>query len=290
MAFLDEMNAQTGLVDVAGARDKGRDLHGVYDAAAPFPHIVIDDFLPRPIIDMCLKEFDRSRTADQRVYDRAQERLKREFKPDDLSEGPRNLFYSFNSRPFIRVLENITGIKGLMPDPYYMGGGFHEISNGGHLSIHADFNHHKPLDVERRINVLIYLNDDWREEYGGTLELWDNDMKGCVVSVVPEANRCVIFNTTSFSNHGNPHPVNHPEGRSRKSIALYYYTATWSDEKRGHTTQFRTRPGTGDQKDWAVRREELVADFIPPIVRRGLAKVKRTIGGRRAAPQQPTRQ
>lgn len=277
MAFLSEMDAQSGLVDPEAARQKGLDLRDTYKSADPFPHVVIDDFLPRPIIDMCIAEFDRSRRDDQQVFDRSQERFKRQFQPDDLSPGPRNLFYSFNSRPFIRVLENITGIKGLIPDPYFMGGGFHEIANGGHLSIHADFNHHKPMDVERRINVLIYLNDDWREEYGGTLELWDNDMKGCVRSVVPEANRCVIFNTTSRSNHGNPHPVNHPDGRSRKSIALYYYTSTWSDEKRSHTTQFRERPGTTDEKDWVVRRQELVADIVPPILRRGFAKAKRVI-------------
>ena len=122
------------------------------------------------------------------------------------------------------------------------------------------------------------------DEYGGQLELWDTDMKGCVRSVVPEANRCVIFNTTSFSNHGNPHPVNHPEGRTRKSIALYYYTATWSDAKRSHTTQFRARPGTEDQVDWEMRVRELVADFVPPIMRRSLSKARRTV---RRAPAEP---
>lgn len=284
MAFIDGMDPQTGLIDPSTSREKGRELHGEYSSADPFPNIVIDDFLPRPVVDMCIAEFDRSRRDDQRVFNRSQERLKRQFKPDEMSPDARNLFYSFNSRPFLHIMENITGIKGLIPDPYFQGGGFHEISTGGHLSMHADFNHHKLMNLERRINVLIYLNDDWRDEYGGQLELWDADMNGCVKSVVPEANRCVIFNTTSFSNHGNPHPVTHPEGRTRKSIALYYYTATWGDEKRAHTTQFRQRPGTGDERDWAVRRRELYEDLVPPIVRRGLAKARRAVG---KAPAQP---
>lgn len=123
-------------------------------------------------------------------FDRPQERLKSSFNPDYLESPLRSLFYSFNSKPFIRFLENLTGIKGLIPEPYFMGAGFHEIKNGGHLSVHADFNHHKPMDLERRINVLIYLDKDWKEEYGGQLELWDDDMKSCQQSVVSLFNRC----------------------------------------------------------------------------------------------------
>lgn len=281
--FLSEMDPATGLLDAKSVADKGKELQAAYNAAHPFPHTVIDGFLPRPLIDLCIAEFDRGRNERQMVYNDRTERLKREFKPDELTAGPRTLFYGFNSRPFIRVIENITGIKGLIPDPYFMGGGFHEIQNGGHLSVHADFNHHVPMNFERRINVLIYLNDDWDDAYGGQLELWDNDMGACVRSIVPVANRCVIFNTTQQSNHGNPHPVNHPAGRSRKSIALYYYTATWSDDKRDRTTQFRPRPGTADRPDWRVKRAELAEDLLPPIVRRGFAKARRMIKGTNAA-------
>jgi Rps23 Pro-64 3,4-dihydroxylase Tpa1-like proline 4-hydroxylase len=187
----------------------------------------------------------------------------------------RSLFYAYNSWPFIKVLENITGVKGLIPDPYFLGAGFHEIATGGHLSIHADFNHHKPMNLERRINVLIYLIKDWRSEYGGELELWDRKMQAAVQTVVPEFNRCVIFNTDSDSYHGNPSLVNHPAGISRRSIALYYYTATWSAAKRDHTTQFRVRPGAEDKRDWKVGLNEFIADITPPMLYRGLKKLKR---------------
>jgi Rps23 Pro-64 3,4-dihydroxylase Tpa1-like proline 4-hydroxylase len=274
------MDQSTGFIDPSAIRNKGRELSEAYNAAEPFPHTVIDDFLPPSILELCLAEFPDQLGAEDVGYDRDQERLKSQFNPDSLTDHARTLFYSFNSKPFIHLLENITGIKGLIPDPYFLGAGFHRIGEGGHLSIHADFNHHKPMDLERRINVLIYLNKDWSDDYGGQLELWDTQMKGMVRSVSPDFNRCVIFNTTSFSYHGNPHPVHHPQGVSRKSIALYYYTSTWSALKREHTTQFRPRPGQGDKVDTEVHVSELLQDITPPILRRGLAKLARSLRNR----------
>jgi hypothetical protein len=136
------------------------------------------------------------------------------------------------------------------------------------------------MHLERRINVLIYLNDDWSEEYGGQLELWDRDMKECLKSVVPEANRCVIFNTTSTSNHGNPAKVDHPDGRSRKSIALYYYTATWRDDMRGHNTQFRARPQSDDEASRPsakARAVGLVHGLTPPVLWSAAIRAKRAL-------------
>ena len=278
MTFFTPMDPETLLINRTEARDLGSDLAEQYAAGDPFPHIVIDNFLPEEVVRLCLTEFDGNSQAEGREYDREQERFKKEYRPDETSQQIRHLFYTFNSLPFIRVLENISGIKGLIPDPYFRGGGFHEISNGGHLSVHADFNHHLSMNLERRINLLIYLNEGWEDEFGGQLELWANDMSECITSVVPLFNRAVMFNTTSFSNHGNPNPVNHPNGQTRKSIALYYYTATWDDSKRSHTTQFRARAGTADQTDWRVRRRELYQDLIPPILRRGITKLRRTKG------------
>lgn len=275
MTFLTAMDPRTGLVDRTAAHKLGLEHRNAYNAGEPFPHIMIDDFLPPAIIELCLAHFDHGQSQGT-SYSRAQEQLKFEYRPDEMHPDVRQLFYSFNSLPFIKVLENITGISGLIPDPYFRGAGFHEIRNGGHLSVHADFNHHVSMNLERRINLLIYLNADWQPEYGGQLELWANDMSRCHHAIVPLLNRAVMFNTTSFSNHGNPNPVNHPAGISRKSIALYYYTATWDETKRSHTTQFRARPQSEDRIDWAVKRRELVDDFVPPILRRGLRALKGT--------------
>lgn len=277
MTFLSEMNASSGHISSL-PRDKGSEFAQRYNAASPFPHVVIDDFLPPALLEQCLALFPGLDAAvDQ--FDREQERFKAQFNPDELAPALRNMFYAFNSRPFIRVLENITGIKGLIPDPYFSGGGLHEIRQGGHLSVHADFNHHKPLNLERRINVLVYLNKDWREEYGGQLELWHEGMTSRAVSLLPSFNRCVIFNTTSESYHGNPQPINHPDRVPRRSIALYYYTATWDGSRRAHTTQFVARPGSADRPDWQVRVRELSEDLMPPIIMRSIKRVKRRVTG-----------
>lgn len=96
-----------------------------------------------------------------------------------------------------------------------------------------------PLD--RRINMLVYMNEGWREEWGGHLELWNADMTACRQRILPTLNRTVIFSTTDTSFHGHPHPLTSPPGMTRKSISLYYYTAGRPDEERSpaHDTIFR---------------------------------------------------
>jgi hypothetical protein len=263
--YLAEMDPHTGFVS-ENTRDRGLELATAYQQAQPFPHIAIDDFLPPEILELCLEQFPGKVSERDIQFDRPQERLKSQFNPDSLTPPLRTLFYSLNSKPFIRVIENISGIKGLIPDPYFLGAGFHEIGQGGHLDVHVDFNHHKPMNLERRINLLIYLNKDWKDDYGGQLELWNKDMSQKVQSIVPVFNRCAMFNTTESSYHGNPQPVAHPGGINRRSIAMYYYTSTWSDVKREHTTQFKVRGGTADKVDLRVRARELVADIVPPML------------------------
>lgn len=277
MVFLHDMDEANGLIANDSSKEKGIEFHEAYQSADPFPHVVIDDFLPPKILDACLDQFPVGSDGAEEKFNRSQERLKESFHPDTLPLVARGLFYSFNSRPFIRVVENITGIKGLIPDPYFLGAGFHRLSQGGHLSMHADFNHHKPMNLERRVNVLIYLNKGWHAEYGGQLELWDQKMTRRVQSIVPLFNRCVMFNTTGESMHGNPQPINHPDGMARRSIALYYYTSTWDDVKRDYTTQFRVRPGTRDRIDWQVKLSELASDLAPPVLMRNFRRLKKAL-------------
>lgn len=259
------------------AAELGEKGHENYVAAEPFPYIKIDNFLDKSVLDTVLRDLSTIPAAPESSFNRAQERLKVSFNPDTLPESTRNLFRTFNSRPFVSYLEKLTGIRGLIPDPFYLGGGIHEVKNGGHLDIHADFNYHSLLKVERRINVLIYLNKNWEENYGGQFEIWDKEMKGCVKSFNPIFNRCVIFNTSSDSFHGNPTTVTHPEGKSRFSIALYYYTATWDGTRRDHTTQFKVRPKSKDKFDWRIKTNEALHQVTPPILVQFARKVRNSL-------------
>src|SRR5215210_1660828 len=132
-------------------------------------------------------------------------------------------------------------IEGLIPDPYFGGAGPHQILPGGFLKVHVDFNRHPLLQLDRRLNLLVYLKEDWEEAYGGHLELWDREMTRCERKILPVFNRTVVFSTTDFSFHGHPVPLSCPEGRSRKSVSFYYYTNGRPAEERSepHDTIFR---------------------------------------------------
>jgi 2OG-Fe(II) oxygenase superfamily len=241
----------------------GAALHDHYVAAAPFPHIVIDDFINIDILrDIAGHYPPRDGKA---FFDRAQERLKYQFHAGEtMHPGTRNLLAELNSRAFLRFLKNLTGIGGLISDPYYEGGGLHETRSGGHLSVHADFNIHGKMKVERRLNLLIYLNEDWPDAYGGHLELWDQAMTAPVHRIAPVIGRAVIFNTALDSYHGVPDPLTCPPDRSRKSIATYYYTAFETGVTAPQrTTNFRARPQTGDTPDRAIAYQHFLNDWVP---------------------------
>ncbi|MBP8932188.1 MAG: 2OG-Fe(II) oxygenase [Paracoccus sp.] len=271
------MDTDTLQLDPEIAKAVGKSASESYRGKQPYPYGGFDDFLPAEVLDHVLEELQTLPEAET-TFNRPQEKLKTSYVPERLPTYTRNLFYVLNSRPFVQFLENMTGIKGLIPDPYFAGGGVHVVGNGGHLDIHADFNHNAILNLERRLNVLIYLNKDWEKDFGGSFEIWNHEMTEMVESFVPLFNRMVCFNTGSTTWHGNPTPVNHPEGKPRMSLALYYYTATWDGTKRSHTTLFKPRPGSIDKADRETRRNELLQDMVPPIMYRRLIGPLRRLG------------
>lgn len=223
----------------------GSSLADTYSQALPFPHVVIDDFLAHDLIESIRAGFPEDQTRHEMQYERGYKgHHKRQINPNQCAPHLVKIFNAFNSAPMLQFLEKLSGIQGLMPDPYFQGGGLHETKTGGFLGVHSDFRLNKSLNVVRRINVIIYLNIDWREEYGGHLELWDTGMKRCLKRVLPEYNRCVIFNTDKDSNHGHPEPLTTPDGVFRRSIALYYYTATATELPSGdrNKTHYKPRP------------------------------------------------
>jgi hypothetical protein len=227
----------------------GMALHERYDAAEPFPHIVLEDFLPPERVDAILEAFPAPDSSYWSTKNQPDSK-KQDTTPDYVAElkmppAIREAMWQFNSSLFLFFLHHLTGIRGLTGDPWLYGGGIHQILPGGLLKIHADFNIHEFTGLLRRINVLVYLNKDWQDDWGGHLELWDTDMSRCVRRVAPKAGTCVIFNTSSTSYHGHPDPLRCPPGETRKSLAFYYYTIDPDFDPRGklHSTLWRKRPG-----------------------------------------------
>ena len=218
-----------------------RPLRETYLAAQPFPHIVLDGLFDDDALEAVLREFPSRQAMQWREFESSTEKkLGYHHETSTISKTVRDFLNDMNSFEMLLWLEALTGIEGLIPDPYFGGGGLHQIEPGGFLKVHADFNVHPKLKLDRRLNMLIYLNQNWRDEYGGHLELWDRDMSACRQKILPVFNRTVIFSTTDTSFHGHPHPLTAPEGTSRKSVSLYYYTAGRPEAERSapHDTLF----------------------------------------------------
>lgn len=269
-AFALPMDPETLSLSADAAKSAAQPHASSYQVGAPYPYGCIDNFLPPEILERVHQDLNQLPEVES-SFNRPQEKLKSAYSPERLPPYTRNLFYALNSRPFLMFLEELTGIQGLIPDPYFIGGGVHITQTGGHLDIHADFNHHGKLNLERRLNVLIYLNKDWQADWGGEFEIWNDTMTQKVKSFTPTFNRMVCFNTRSDTWHGNPEPVNHPNGEPRISMALYYYTATWDETRKSHTTLFKPRPGTIDKMDRQVARREFIRDIMPPALHRRIA-------------------
>jgi 2OG-Fe(II) oxygenase superfamily len=258
----------------------GESLSGEYCFAEPFPHIVIDNFLPTDVIDKIYNNFPYERLGNDVVFEMGYAGLhKRQVAPADCNGFIREVFGFFNSASIAQFLESLTTIPALIPDPYFVGGGFHETSKGGKLGIHADFRINEQLHLNRRLNMIIYLNKDWKDEYGGKLELWDKKMISKVHSIAPVYNRCVIFNTDADSFHGHPDPLMTPNNLTRKSLALYYYTASKRiyEDCVSHDTMYKARPDDSAETRKEIRRTTLdnyMKDLTPPVFYRIFRRIR----------------
>jgi hypothetical protein len=248
--------------------------YSTYISAAPFPHLVVDNFFDPDLIDLVLSEFPKPGAIRWQQFDND-----REIKLASAAEssfGPitRLFLYHLNSITFLEFLSAVTGIPDLISDPRFDGGGLHQIVRGGKLGIHADFNRHRAYNLDRRLNLLLYLNKDWREDYGGHLQLWDRDMTRCAAKILPVFNRMMVFGTTDFTYHGHPDPLQCPEGMTRKSLALYYFSnGRPAEEISGdHSTIFRARHEGEFKRTAAQRMRSLARDLLPPIIARRLQR------------------
>lgn len=232
----------TPLLDRKQLHETGERRQLEYQGNVPFPHVVVDGLIDMRIIERVGDEFPG---PEDIPWNQKTHEYSRKLACEDMSlMGPwtRLLLYEMNGGVFIRFLEMLTGITGILPDPHLKGGGLHQIEAGGFLDVHADFNYHEGLNLQRRLNVLLYLNRDWKEEYGGHLELWNEKLDRCEKRIAPIANRMVVFNTTDTSYHGHPEPVSCPEWITRNSLALYYYTteSPGSERSASHSTLYRS--------------------------------------------------
>lgn len=189
--------------------------HDKYISAIPFPHCAIDDFLDAAKLEKVLQEWPRYIEIKEKTHS-----IKGAFSDfQKMGETTQEVIQYLNSPEFLKELSFMTGIENLISDPELRGGGLHYIPPGGYLDMHVDFNWHGVLQAERRINLLLYLNKNWK--WNGDL-IMSGESLNSIRSFPPLFNRCVIFNTSENSWHGHSDPLKAPV--ARQSIALYYYT------------------------------------------------------------------
>ena len=268
-----------------------------FRSAEPFPFVVLDDFLPADVANRLLAEFPEPEQAkwfrrqgygfpatpqqDGSNSFRVEGKLECQ-DPEMLGPLTRQVLAELNSGVFLEFLERLTGVERLLPDPHLGGGGLHSVGLGGRLRVHADFVWAERINLDRRLNLLLYLNKGWTAANGGELELWDADMTGAVHSIAPVFNRCVVFATSSKSFHGHPNPVQGPPGLRRRSLALYYYTNGRPDGEvedwHGEATLWQLTPREKSPARTFLRR------YTPPFLLDLARYVRRELRGHKLIP------
>jgi hypothetical protein len=255
------------LVDLERLQEDLDTLAVAYRVASPFPNIVIDDVLVPAAFDKAVAEFPGIDDPFWKGYVHVNETKYSHTQPDVWGATLHDVAQEFCSPAFVGFLERLTGIENLKPDWTMDGGGLHQTLRGGHLNIHADFTtHHTHENWARRVNILLYLNEEWPDEWGGKLELWDKDMTACQARVTPAGNRMLVFTTDVDTFHGHPDGLTCPPDVARRSMALYYFTEEESAVRR--STNYQARPEESVMKKAAIAADRTALDYYDRAKRR----------------------
>jgi len=255
------MGKGMGMFDLLNRIDKEK-FKKEFLAREPFPYFCIDDFLNEEFANEVHDSFPAYQEAQKlgKEFTAVNEKRKVQITgASSFSPAIKKLNDLLASKEYVDMWSDLTGVPNLLADASLTGGGIHETNSGGHLDVHVDFNYNEEMQAHRRLNILIYFNKDWQEEYGGYLDVWDKDIKKCYGSFKPKFNRACGFLTSDISFHGVT-PITCPEGVIRKSFATYYYTkeapTDWDGVK--HSTVFKARPDEWAKGKILMPTEKLV--------------------------------
>ncbi|QHC36385.1 2OG-Fe(II) oxygenase [Komagataeibacter xylinus] len=194
-----------------------------FTTARPFPHLVIDGMFSHALLNEALQAFNLDHVNNINVFQNQLQSKRSTSTKSVMPAAIQQYFDIVNSAPFLRLLTRLTGITNLLPDPYFYGGGMHEVAGEGHFQVHTDFRHHPHTYLENRLVLLTYLNHDWKPEYGGLLELWQKNPPQPVRKIVPRFGRSVLMLQSPDSWHGHPQATQ--AGHVRRTLITYFYTA-----------------------------------------------------------------
>jgi len=204
----------------------------------PISYILIDNFLNNDTYNLISKDYP---DKPYKTWWKYENPLEVKYANDNISEYPentQNLFYALSHHKIITKFQNIFNIPNLEYDPYCHGGGLHMMPKHGRLNIHLDYEIHPITNKKRRLNIVLYMNDEWNESWNGDTQLWDKTMSKCMVKSFPKGNRALIFVTNDNSWHGIPDKIICPKNVFRKTIAFYYVSENIINDKK---LEYRTK-------------------------------------------------
>lgn len=241
-----------------------------FDAGKPYRHIKIDSFLDEAFANAL---YDNFPGLDQmsRKYAGLNENKAEGAGFEKFHPAFSELKAALNTPEFYKALSAITGIDQLYSVEDALGMGVHQGADGSYLDVHIDFNIHHVRNIHRRVNLLIFLNKNWKESYGGSIELWNADVSRLENSYLPLFNRCVIFETNEISYHGYS-KISIPPGETRKSFYGYYYTDLREGAAGYHDTVFKARPEEGLAKKLKTDVKETLKNTAKKILKKAGVK------------------
>jgi hypothetical protein len=221
------------------SEEKIKELRKQFESAEPCKHIALDNFLLDTVANTLYENFPKLETLNVKRKS-INENKSEEYHFEKFHSQFSEMRDFLNTPEMYEWISKVTGIEGLRSSDDSLGSGVHQGGQGSFVDVHVDINMNPKAQLHRRINLLIYLNKNWKDEYGGALEFWDKDVKNCVSSVLPNFNRAAIMVTDETSYHGYS-KINIPEGESRKSFYCYYYTPAGKDFVY-RDSRFKSRP------------------------------------------------
>ncbi len=255
-----------------GSGNTVENLARIFKSAKPYPHIKIDNMFSSKMLDELVQEIP-SMTDDHWVLENNDQLKKYNLRSAvELGEVGFQLTAFLHSATFLYFLSELTGIWELLPDPYLQGAGYHLMPRGGNFDVHADRNTAYEHGLTRRLSLIIYLNKDWKPDYGGQFELWNSDATRCEGIIDPLFNRTLIFEITDTNFHGVPRHVACPKGRSRNCFLVYYHTVGINGRRDVPPHSSIYAPSFYRKNNSALRR--LVRDVTPPIVLRTVKRLR----------------
>lgn len=200
------------------------DLQQEYRNHPGYSKLEIKSLLPLDVVRLLAKELDKLPLEAGKKFTRNESCM---YEYNDLEATPiqDQVVSALHSSPVLKWLQEVTDTVDLIPDPHLIGAGYAKSYSGDSLKIHTDFNWNEQLHLHRRLSVVIYLNEDWQEKWGGNLDFYDTSREKIISRVVPGAGNAVFWSYHNLAYHGYPEPINCPKGKSRKVLRLFYYVS-----------------------------------------------------------------